>query len=539
MDIYVLITFFMPARSINNHHPFSNGVLRLAAAFVLLWTASCSALPSGFPKSAVVGGIPTTGTPAGELQLESTPLSAPEISLPLDYPQETSLVLKRNSSQTPTVKAENQLPTESLPTPTPEAQPTPTPRHQMVSDLLFLSNERLMRWDHTTGYLGMLVEGVASFSASASGREIALLRPREITADGIELFDLDLLDFETMQLVRAKEKIPRLKSMTISPDGNWIAYFIQDEILQVYIDRIDQPGSNPNASQGQTPGECQPQAADQCSQLAWSPDSQSLLWKDHRGIWLGTVDKNQARLVLPAQVEVVDPKGQTTAVNVAFGSLSWSPTGRFALTQVIPSAAGVRWQALVDTRAGRLKEIPDTHEYSGTVVHVFWGASGDLWVTHSNDPETDLPPYIKHWQIVPTNNDWMMLVKVYPLAGTEMSSATGSPGEIFCPDWLAPLDAETYTLGLHSTLANQEVQLLSLSLKDGLVTTLRLVPVAAQQVLWAPDGGGALILAKISSTGASGWIYFFPLGDAEPIDLGLTIGPGARDFTWLPPAPRR
>ena len=59
--------------------------------------------------------------------------------------------------------------------------------HPLSSDLLFLSGQSLIRWDHITHFGVALAEYIIEFSPNALRKQIALLRSRGVTANGAEL----------------------------------------------------------------------------------------------------------------------------------------------------------------------------------------------------------------------------------------------------------------------------------------------------------------------------------------------------------------
>ena len=65
---------------------------------------------------------------------------------------------------------------QPLPTSTPP-RPDPPPDMIYTSDLLYISEGQLMRWDHMTGYSGMLVDKVDNYAASSSGRRVSAIHP--------------------------------------------------------------------------------------------------------------------------------------------------------------------------------------------------------------------------------------------------------------------------------------------------------------------------------------------------------------------------
>jgi hypothetical protein len=110
-----------------------------------------------------------------------------------------------------TTTAQNAAAT-AAPTALPSATPTRTRLPLQSSDLLYLATNpngqsALMRWDHFTGYSGLLADNVELFSVSADGQKIILLRPHNVSGNGQALYDLDVLDYATMQTAALLEQI--------------------------------------------------------------------------------------------------------------------------------------------------------------------------------------------------------------------------------------------------------------------------------------------------------------------------------------------
>ena len=77
-----------------------------------------------------------------------------------------------------------------------------------------------MRWDHVTDYSSLLASRVEEFAVSESGKKVALLKTTNITANGVELFVLAILDFDTKQITNLIENTPRLFAISTSADGS-------------------------------------------------------------------------------------------------------------------------------------------------------------------------------------------------------------------------------------------------------------------------------------------------------------------------------
>jgi hypothetical protein len=401
-----------------------------------------------------------------------------------------------------------------------------------------------MRWDYFTGYSSLLVDNVELFSTSADGKKILLLRPHNISANGQALYDLALLDYDTLQTAALLEEVPYPYWLAISPDGSWFAYQERAEGGAIHARRVDSP------TQYVELGECDPgdnaAATNEflCSQLAWSPDSHQVVWSDANGLWISAPLQPEAQFVHEPMVEVSDPKGSVSKVPVTLHNIAWSPAGRVISVQVTPSLQGVHWMSVIDTRLGRMKDIPESSEYTELSVSVHWTQAGRLVVAHGGD---DGSPFIKLWDVLVTNSDLMVLRRKYELdlerltganAAATASATSQAQGPVHLT-WFSEYDEDTFFLGItYTSPANQNGSnaaplLFSLNLNEGGIRKLIELPYDASHVLWAPDGSGALILGEHEQ------LLFFSLLKNNLSDVHSNIGAGAHSFVWLPPAPRR
>jgi len=485
--------------------------------FFLLIATSCSAIPAGLFSGL---GTQTADSEHAANGPDGAAFHSPQANAQsmIPFPEISPTAHSSPTSTNP----DNQL-LEGSPFPV----GTPMPHPKQTSSLLFLSRGNLMRWDYVTGYSGTLVEGVASFSASSSGKQIALVRPRKISANGVELYDLALLDFDSMHLATLVEKISQPVGFAISPDGNWVAYLLAGKPASIY--KI----SSDAASQPIQLGSCSIKNQAHCQTVVWSPDSQSIAWMDAQGIWLSALQPAIPKLVSPTKVEITDPKGKKSVIEVNYDSLSWAPSGRYLLTRLVTSSR-VSWQAILDTRTGRLAEVPDTFGQDKVIVSLGWLHDGSLIVTGASDPIHSLLPYIKVWQVYATSNNLLASYKKFDFQSDQLPQIVSQIKTIptICLSW--PAELQEQKIAFATTMATTSVNpmLFTLDLNDGGIQKLLEIPSDTTDVLWAPDGGGALVIGPRSG------ILFIPLSRNVIHNVTSLVGSDAHGFKWLPPEPR-
>lgn len=432
---------------------------------------------------------------------------------------------------------------------TPPASPTPIPpistatRSRLpivASDLLYLSQNRLMRWDRLNGSTLSLADNVTLFTTSANGLTAVLLRPRKVAANGVERFDLDLLDLQTLQITQLLTEMPNPLDLALSPDGAGLAYILPTEDNAIYVLKTGKTDIPPALI-----GNCEAGLnRHPCSGLDWSPDSKHLLWGDSHGIWLAAPEGGPARVIYPDRIQITDPQGKTSQIEVQFTDPAWSPTGRFVLLTVNPVASTVSWQSVLDTTTGRLAQASDSFRYAPTEASAMWLPDGTLMVAHASNPQHQTQPFVHIWGVMPTSPDLLESRRQYNLYSDAFPFSNTARKVIptHSLDW--PGMIEAHRLGLAVRLFGVDIPpiLFRLDLPTGALYKLGDLPADVTQVHWAPDSAGALV------TGSHGQTFYLafsirspdggPLSGGEPLDLRPTLGSDAHSFIWLPPIVR-
>ncbi len=466
------------------------------------------------------------------LSLDSTP-SSPQSppALPVDNP-------------------DNNFSFKVSPTPIPVSTATPTltpcPDPVSSSDLLYIEQEKLMRWDYVTQYASLLADRVIAYAAVADEyasyqlpetvekavkkkpTKLVLLRSQEITANGAELFDLEILDLESKQITSLVEKIPLIESLQLTKLGDRLAYIQRGDNDQIFM--LDLSGQN----KPQHIADCVKENDETCNSFLWSPDGRYLAWSDPRGIWLAQVEDLSVQLVQPDIITVKDPRGQESKSRVDYELHSWSPAGRFILVKLIPSAEGVQWYSLLDTRLARLVNIPESADYSNRSSKITWTYDGDLLVAHASLPEFQQAPYLQFWQIIPTNNTLLSAGKKLELNHSCITDNQANLTEVqLCPIYFQQLDPITYRLAILNPQGTGSAKLYQLNIEKNILEIILPIPATTQSVLWSPDTNGALILGENNQVAFASFIH------NQLMDLTMITGKEAHSFQWLYPSPRQ
>jgi hypothetical protein len=412
--------------------------------------------------------------------------------------------------------------TLTAPTASPTAPATPTPTPPLISQLLFLSEGRLGRWDPSTDRVSPAVQQAASqsgeqivaYSASESGRWVAVLRQMGLTPDGPH--DLALLDTATRRMTTLVEGSSRLHHILISPNGAWVAYTTQANGGSVYALPVDQPQS------AVLLGRCTQVEELRCAALpVWGKDVLELYWSDERGVLRASIP-NPAEVILPGRLEVQDPRGQITPVDVAFQNLSPSPIGRYLLAQTSPLNSEVTWQALIDTRIIRVAEVAGTYRLEGPAAEAGWMMDGRLFEVVT-DPEPAESANIRIWRVLPTREDLMLMQSEWNFPMEDLRAEMR-------PAWIVQHDERYVSFVLRPAGPEGEALLLRLDLRYRSLSLMNTLPFDPVQVRWSPDLRGAL------AAGPGGEIIFAPDDGSQPFSLEQQLGANASAFTWLPPA---
>lgn len=487
---------------------------RKLALCALVLISACSAPPSETDPFTPIGSIPSNTPSATDSRLIPSPTDISSGLPPAD------------TQPSPTYPSLNYQETiESQPVSV-RSEPSPTliPYPAQTSDLLYISDGALKRWDYVTNFTVALVDGVEEFSVSNDGSKIILLRPRKITANGVQMYDLDIFDFETKQITNWFEESPRLFHILLSPDGTLTAYTTQENGGELYV--IDSAAPEDAIKIGTHEGEFK--------RLVWAPDSSAIIWNDSHGIWGGDPQETGSHLIHPNFVEVYDPKGNKSEIEVDFEQINWSPLGRYVLTRVVPSDSNVSWYAVLDSVSGRLEQIQDSYETGQATVGAGWNNDGSLYIGRSGDPAQQTPPFIQRWHLLATHDDLLLPGEVYPIISDEFPFETSRPGRdsSLCLNWLLSNRDDSLNLGVTLPDTNMKPALFYLDWEDGSLHKLFTLPNNPMDILWSLDGGGALTFEQ------SDKILFIQFSSGLTFDLRPVLGENAHSFTWLPPAPR-
>ena len=445
-----------------------------------------------------------------------TPGSRPSLVYPTDTPAPVIVIPPTSEVSNPTLTA---TPTPS-PTP-PVAVLEADPKPPLQFDLVYLSENRLMLWDHTRLSQAALISQVITYTLSMDGSQIALLRAKGISANGIEMYDLESLDLETRQIQILVDDTPRINTLSLSPDGQWLAYSIpgDDHTLRMASSR-----SNPNQK---TLASCQPSHPTQCTDLKWSAKSNQLAWSDREGLWVYSLGSNSPHLVLPAQASIPDPRGSSTLISVRYQSLSWSPFDRYILCEVVVPSSNVRWWGIADTTLGRLALLPDSYTTQSPRISVIWTQDGKLFVTRPSHFVENQPAVIELWNVLPTRADLLMLDQKYTLPPLEIYTAQHT-ASLLDISLAKPYQVNDYFFNLAAYTTGEPVlsALTRFDLRYGILEKTNDLIVAEQDLQWAPDGN-SLLIGNLDPK----WIV---AGGATLYDLQAAFGAQSCCFTWLP-----
>ncbi len=496
-------------------------LLPIITATTLLFSA-CSSLPFDIP---VIG--PQNPTPTefeAEIKSSETAVS----------PTSTPIIEKTPPKATQTPPTED-IPPQNTPTTaenvvlvTPDPITTRTTQFEETSDLLFLSGGDLMRWDHVTNFFNVLVENVVDFSVNEGASHIAVLKSANVTHNGKELFHLAVLDLDTKHLHYLLEDTPRLYYISISPDGEWVAYKDEPDNGLIYGIHLD------NSQYPHELSACNSADTAKCDQLGWSPVSSEVLWSDVDGVWMANFEDISVRQVYSNTIQVADPEGGEEEIDVTFNSFDWSPNGRFVLMDIVPSNYGVRWQGILDTGSGRIIQVPETYDFSNQDACATWTENGALLVGHSGGVLDPPLPYLDLWNVIPTSKDILLLEEKIDL-NSSIYPALPNQDDLdihYFPNWLKQSDENQFTFGLCQVGSDTSPILYQLDIDNGDVNEIIVIPYNSMDILWAPDRSGALILGKNKE------VIYAPFDGSLMRDLRLLFGEDAAGFKWLPPTPR-
>jgi hypothetical protein len=265
------------------------------------------------------------------------------------------------------------------------------------------------------------------------------------------------------------------------------------------------------------------------------------MWGDQRGLWIAGVRKGSAALLHPGAVDVPDPQGKTSQIEAQFSSPCWSPAGRFAMVEVIPDFSNASWHAVIDSLTGRLGQVLDSYKQSPEQVSVSWLPNGQLAVARSRLQEQQTPATIQVWDVLATNPALLVSAGLYKFPLSILpSKASSITMTISIPainplrlDWIQQSNSGHLLFGAIQADNPTQIGLYDLNLLTNSVAEFVQLASNIEQVLWAPDGSGMLIIT------ADGQALFTSADGKETFSLESTAGSPPTGFIWLPPSLRK
>jgi hypothetical protein len=489
-------------------------MLRATILIIVLGLTACRLVPPSQTHLPFLPGI-------GEATPEATPTVFNRYRELL--PPTASTITSTLQVASPKTNTPTPVETNDLPTVVPTSTVTNTPHFS--SDLLFLSERRLGRWNDVSNDLSLMAPNVTSFASSDNGYKVALLRSRGLVTQDGNLFNLDLMDLQTNHTRTILSDTQQVYRLALSPDGQWIAYTSLEKGGSIYL-----LATNTNASPIKLGNCTQSDHTLNCDNgPLWSLDNRSLAWSDEQGVWVHTLDSDQTKLAIPGKLEVSDPKGEISHIQVAFNQMAWSPQGRYLKAKISPAGSNVFWQAILDTLTGRVAEVPDTYAQAHVSSTLAWLPDGRLCQIRSSDHQQKQGPIAKLWRVLPTRDDLLLELKSFSLQSNDFPSVAYNFPELNdIPAWLEDIDDQLVSFALFLPEKSQPGILFTMDLQFGTLQKINELPSDTQMILWAPDHTGTLVRDQ------QGEILFVPRDGSTPRNLVQLLGNDAQEFHWLP-----
>lgn len=502
----------------------------LVICLVLILLVSCNQLSSQettTPTPRIANLTPTQGSSSTPTPWKVT--ITPVVTREFDT-EETTLTISQTQTKSPTPRPITRTPDVDL-------------KDFLTNDLLFLSNGSLMRWDSGNGLMETIIQvqqydddavalidqavspgSILRYSGDRRFMNIALLRSKGVSANGVELFDLALLDVNEAGVIILIEELPRIYQLSISPDGRWIAYSLDEYSGQIYALRTSGVGEPVEIGHYEIDEEWE------YGPIRWSPDSRSIIWSDSRGLWLSYPDDPEPLQVLSDILEIRDFEGDNANIRVMYTILNWSPMGRYILATVKPYQSTVKWQAIIDTRRGHIAEVPGSYEFQNPAAKAKWGLNGDLFVANGNNTEENEIPSLQIFKVVPTRDDMIILEEEFLFRPEQLAEATGRAeyqNHLYI-DLPTQINEWEQSFILRTTDNRSLPTLFKYDKKSSTMTAIMEIPSDAYNIEWSDDGQSAILL------GQHGSILIFLAEASQIIDIGAAWELDPCCVNWLP-----
>ena len=379
--------------------------------------------------------------------------------------------------------------------------------NDISADFIYVADGNLYLFDHrTTGKIPLLSpllensQAETNFSRDCSSLYIAeividdlnkiaaTLVDKGISANGIEQYQICVFKFESGEAYTLIDNIPQPSDLDISPDGKWITYVDTSQSMEMVILSSEQREIE------QTLTVC---SGDGCNGKIWSPDSRFFLWTSKSGIWLYDVESGEQENIQSSYVKVSNQSGGEIDLPVIYQPIAWSPSGRYGSVEIHPERSDIEWVGLLDTKTGRMVEVPDTHSYpEDNAVHT-WNDDGTLTtVRYMIEDEVEFFETTTY-EIVPTHTDLMIAKGRKTFSIPEMITGSDNSKSISLQLYnLHQQTSGTFSLLLATNSLTSNSWLVELDDHEQFIKVIAEIPRDTMDALWSPDGKYVIILGR-------------------------------------------
>jgi hypothetical protein len=405
----------------------------------------------------------------------------------------------------------------------------------LTHDLQFIRGNRVMVWNHVTGQIEVKLDmnqwrdGVVE--PKLTNRDHKIIRisgaGQSESNYGSGSVDIELIDtitgeiqlLEHFELVSGKNMVG---DFSVSPMLNWITYKTGDlsqgsesppDKMVLHAINLESPYQKIKVSDYFY--------TRSAVSSIWSPYEGIFLWEDARGIWISDLSQQSTHLLI----------AQEAGTGGSVSPLStWSPSGRFLLTDVLGAIEGSS-MAVLDIQTGRVADIIDTFEYAVPGATPGWITDDQLFVVYPGDWFEGKHPLMGRIWSLNTEGELKLSLEVeFPIENIDVRFIPYAPTQLGDGRLAFAIDANASSEMPTIPENRWDSGLYTVSFEDLKPQRVNVLPKGGTQIInWLPDGSGALVRNWTNGS------YIYVPFDGSPLwDLTHLLGEEACCFEWLP-----